>query len=157
MLKKILDNFEECLVTPLMAALSVLVFLQVASRFYLHIPMPWVEELMRVLFIWTIMLSASIGIKRKAHLGVTMFMNPLPRVAQAICYYFGCVVILATCVLFIYATWDIMMMQKGSNQNLISMPVPIYFSTLALPVGFALVIIRTVQLAIKAGKEASFF
>lgn len=157
MLKKIFNNFEECLVAPLLAALSILVFLQVASRFYLHIPMPWVEELMRVLFIWIIMLSASIGIKRKAHLGVTMFMTPLPRVLQGIFYYFGCVVILATCVLFIYATWDIMVMQKGSNQLLISMPVPIYFSTLALPVGFAMVIIRTVQLAVKAGRDATFF
>lgn len=156
MLKKIFNNLEEALVAPLMALMAGLVFLQVISRFILHIPMPWVEELLRVSFIWTIMLSAAIGIKYKAHLGVTMVMQAVPRPVQAFCYYFGCLVIIGTCAIFIYATWEIMMMQKGSNQRLISIPVPIFYSTLALPAGFALVIVRTVQAALKAHKESYF-
>ena len=150
MLSKIFNNIEECIVAPLMALMSILVFLQVLSRFALHIPMPWIEELMRICFIWTIMLSASIGIKRKAHLGVTMLMTALPRSAQAVFFYFGTLVIIGTCCVFIYATWDIIMMQKASNQSLITMPAPIYFSTMILPVGFVLIIVRTLQMAAKA-------
>lgn len=156
MAKKIFNNLEEFFVAPLMVLMTTLVFLQVLSRFILHIPMPWVEEMLRVSFIWTIMLSAAIGIKYKAHLGVTMIMKPLPRSVQAVCYYLGLLVIIATCVIFIYATWDIIMMQKGSNQRLISVPVPIYLSTLALPVGFALVIVRTIQAAIKIKRDDYF-
>ncbi len=156
MLVRIFNNIEECIVAPLMALMSILVFLQVLSRFALHIPMPWIEELLRICFIWTIMLSASIGIKRKAHLGVTMLMTALPRPAQAVFFYCGTLVIVATCCVFISATWDIILMQKASNQSLITMPVPIYCSTLILPVGFVLIIVRTLQMAVKA-RQGDYF
>ena len=155
MLKKFFNNFEEILVAPLMLLLTALVFLQVISRFVLQIPMPWVEELLRVSFIWTIMLSASIGIKRKAHLGVSMIMQAMPKYIQAICFYFGILVIITTCAVFIWSTWDILMMQMGSNQRLISVPAPIYISTFALPLGFFLMIVRTIQMTLKIHQTAS--
>ena len=157
MLAKVLNNIEECIVAPLMALMSLLVFLQVVSRFVLHIPMPWIEELLRISFIWTIMLSASIGIKRKAHLGVSMVMEALPRRLQPLFFYFGTLVIIVTCSVFIYATCDIILMQKASNQSLITMPVPIYFSTMVLPIGFFLIIVRTIQMALKARAEDAYF
>jgi C4-dicarboxylate transporter DctQ subunit len=156
MIVKILNNIEEYIVWPLMGVISILVFLQVVCRYLLKVPTPWVEELLRITFIWIIMLSASIGIKRKAHLGVTKIMQMLPRPGQAAFYYLGVLVIIGTCVLFVFASTDLLMMQKRSNQVLISMPLPIYLSTLALPTGFVFMIIRLVQTAIKV-KKANYF
>lgn len=156
MWKKILNQLEEYLVWPLMAALCGLVFLQVLARYLLHIPMPWIEELMRVIFIWLIMLSAAIGVKRRAHLGVTMLMAALPRPWQAFFFYLGALAVIATCGLFVKATLDIIVIQKNTRQMLISLPAPIYFSTLALPAGFVLIAVRTAQSALTARRRKLF-
>ena len=157
MLKKMLGRFEEYLVWPLMATLSGLVFLQVVARYALHIPMPWIEELLRVLFIWLIMLSSSIGIKRRAHLGLTTIMAAMPPKVQPFFFYLGSLAVIITCVIFVSATVDIMMIQKNSRQMLISLPAPIYLSTLALPIGYVLIAVRTIESIFTAAKTRGFF
>ena len=153
---KFLNNIEEHIVFLLMAIISILVFMQVVFRYLISIPMPWIEELLRVCFIWLIMLSGAIGVKRKANLGVTMLVARLPLIPKAIVFHFGVLVTIFTCGLFIYSTIEIIGMQKEMSQRLITMPIPIHYSTLALPVGFLLIAVRSFQQSLKA-REGGYF
>ncbi len=50
-----------------MAALSVIVFLGVFSRYVLNSPWQWTEEAARISFVWVVFLAASIGVRRGLH------------------------------------------------------------------------------------------
>ena len=63
------------------AALTIVVLLQVLTRFVLHVPMIWSEELARFLFFWVVMLGAALSVKNRRHfvIDVSMGAEPGPR------------------------------------------------------------------------------
>ena len=80
--KKILDRALEVLVIVAMAVLVLDVVWQVVTRYVLKHPCSWTEELATFLMIWVGLLGASVGLNRKAHLGVdyiTMKLSPKKR------------------------------------------------------------------------------
>ena len=66
----------------LLTLMTVLVFLQVLFRYWLHLPLDWGEEVSRYLFIWSAMLGAAIATKRRAHFGIDFLVKILPSFAQ---------------------------------------------------------------------------
>lgn len=51
----------------LFAALTLVVALQVLTRFVLHLPMIWSEELARFLFFWVVLLGAALSVRNRRH------------------------------------------------------------------------------------------
>ena len=51
----------------LFAALTVVVSLQVFTRFVLHIPFIWSEEVARFLFFWVVLLGAALSVRSRRH------------------------------------------------------------------------------------------
>ena len=81
-LKKTLDRVNflvEYAVCALLAVMVVVVFLQVVFRFVIRSSLPWSEEMARYLMVWIVFLGASIGIKRKSHIGVDALVSLLPE------------------------------------------------------------------------------
>jgi TRAP-type C4-dicarboxylate transport system permease small subunit len=58
-----------------MAALSVIVFLGVFSRYVLNDPWQWTEEAARICFVWVVFLAASIGVRRGLHFRFTLLLD----------------------------------------------------------------------------------
>ena len=88
MLKLILGKGVDYLAAVLLAVMTVLVFLQVLFRYWLELPLDWGEEVSRYLFVWSAMLGAAIGTKRRAHFGIDFLVKALPSSVQtaiAIC------------------------------------------------------------------------
>ncbi len=80
-LRKMLDrvnSLAEYAVCALLAVMVVVVFLQVIFRFVIRSSLPWSEELARYLMVWIVFLGASIGVKRKSHIGVEAVVALLP-------------------------------------------------------------------------------
>lgn len=69
----------EAIVAALMLALVLDVWLGVADRYYFHWQLPWPEEFARYLMIWAAMLAVSCGIAGREHIGLTAFIDRLPR------------------------------------------------------------------------------
>jgi len=73
------------LLIALMAAMAVLVFANVVSRYVLNYSIIWVEELTRYLMVWVGFLGAGLVLRLGAHIAVEAFQDILPpRVAQAL-------------------------------------------------------------------------
>ena len=53
--------------TVLFALLTVVVALQVVSRFVIHAPFIWSEEAARFLFFWVVLLGAAMSVKDRRH------------------------------------------------------------------------------------------
>lgn len=60
-------TIQEILGVLLFALLTIVVTLQVATRFVLHLPMIWTEEAARFLFFWVVLTGASISVRLRRH------------------------------------------------------------------------------------------
>ena len=61
--------FEEGLSAILLAAMSVVILLQIILKWF-HMPLSWSEEMARYMFIWLIYISSSYAVKKRAHIKV---------------------------------------------------------------------------------------
>jgi TRAP-type C4-dicarboxylate transport system permease small subunit len=100
-----LNELVKSMAALLLAAMTLIVFLQVLFRYVLNAPLDWSEEMSTFTFVWMSLLGASIGLKRKEHPRLDLIVNLLPPTAQRtieILYNFTILFLLA--VLFIYGT-----------------------------------------------------
>ena len=69
-------------------AMTFLILLQVFFRFVIYLPFPWSEEAARYLMIWMGMLGSVIALKQQRHIGVTFFVEKLPKLPQKLVQVF---------------------------------------------------------------------
>jgi TRAP-type C4-dicarboxylate transport system permease small subunit len=63
------------LAVVLFGALTVVVALQVFTRFVLHMPFIWSEEVARFLFFWVVLLGAALSVKTRRHFVIDVTMG----------------------------------------------------------------------------------
>ncbi|RDD62785.1 TRAP transporter small permease [Ferruginivarius sediminum] len=69
----------------LIAAMVVIVWLGVVSRYLVELGITWNEELARYVMIWAALLAVSAGVYRREHIGLELFYHMLPaRAAVAL-------------------------------------------------------------------------
>ena len=77
-MKRFLGNSVEWASMVFVAALAVVVFLQVFNRFVLKAPLAWSEDLAMLLFQWVVFLGAAVGVRRLRHFGIDLVVKKLP-------------------------------------------------------------------------------
>ena len=79
-----LERLEEGLIAFLMAAMTLITFLQVVARYVFNYSFVWALELSSVLFAWLIFIGMSYGVRVGAHIGIDAVVRQLgPRAARA--------------------------------------------------------------------------
>ena len=61
--------FEEGLSAILLAAMSIVVLLQIVLKWF-HMPLSWSEEMARYMFIWLIYIASAYAVKKRTHIKV---------------------------------------------------------------------------------------
>src|SRR5450432_2283973 len=84
---RILDRLEEIIITSLMAAATILIFVSVVHRFGTGVPflypyliaihISWAQELCVYMFIWMAKFGAAYGVRTGIHVGVDVLVNQL--------------------------------------------------------------------------------
>jgi TRAP-type C4-dicarboxylate transport system permease small subunit len=78
-------RLNQWLVIALMAAMAVLVFANVVSRYLLNYSVIWVEEITRYMMVWLGFLGSGLVLRYGAHIAVDVLQDVLPtRAAQAL-------------------------------------------------------------------------
>jgi TRAP-type C4-dicarboxylate transport system permease small subunit len=72
---KLLASANGLVAAVLFAALTVVVALQVLTRFVLHVPMIWSEEAARFLFFWVVLLGAAMSVRTRRHFAIDVTMG----------------------------------------------------------------------------------
>ncbi|MDD3570239.1 MAG: TRAP transporter small permease [Lachnospiraceae bacterium] len=144
-LKDFLDNFEGycCIVT--LAAMSIVVFIQVVFRFLVKSSLPWSEELSRYLLVWTAFLGGAYGVRQGAHIGVEAFVLLLPKTLQKVLSIFIMLASIVLCVVIAKYGFAIVQTQLSRGQLSPAMRIPMGYMYAAIPVGMIFFIIRFVQ------------
>jgi C4-dicarboxylate transporter DctQ subunit len=86
---KILDHIEEWIVTFLMGAATIIIFIAVLHRYAAGLPIPgvqdwlialnvsWAQELCIIMFVWMAKFGAAYGVRTGIHVGVDVLINRL--------------------------------------------------------------------------------
>ena len=88
-----------------MVVMLVMVFGNVVLRLFFNTGIDISEEIPRYAFVWMTFLGAIVGMRRRAHLGVDMLVQALPRAGRRLCFALCQVVMLVCCGYIVYGTW----------------------------------------------------
>lgn len=144
-LKYLLDNIEEILITILLPLMVVVIFVGTTGRYTKLFILPWAEELARYLMIWVVFLGIGAGAKRNAHFVVEVLMILLPGGLKKYLRIFTSLFIAAFMAVLIYYAAILINRVMGMQQMSPSLGIPIWLVYLAIPVGCALMAVRTLQ------------
>jgi TRAP-type C4-dicarboxylate transport system permease small subunit len=87
----------------LLAAMIVAVWLQVFSRYVLHLSLPWTEEAGRYLFVWESFIGAAVLVGRDEHFSIDLVVRQMPCGARrALRVGVTCVVIVFALLMVTY-------------------------------------------------------
>lgn len=81
MLRRLLDTSDRVVagvVIAAMAAMATILPAQVLLRYGLNLSLDWAEEISRLCFVWAVFLAIPLGIKRGAHVGISLLTDRLP-------------------------------------------------------------------------------
>src|SRR5215217_5362497 len=94
--ERVLAAMVEIPVAILVAAEIAILFAGVVSRYVLHRPLVWSDELASILFLWLAMLGAVIAFRRNEHMRMTAIVAMTSRGVQAF------LDVLATCAALVF-------------------------------------------------------
>lgn len=148
MLKFIDEHFEEAIAVVLMAVMSVLICVQIFMRYAMGASLSWSEELARYFFIWMTYIGIAYGVRKDAHIRVTMAVDLLPLKGQMWMRIVSHVVFGAFAFFVMYQGWFLVEKIFRFGQKSSSLGIPMGWVYLAPLTGFGLTLIRLVQAAV---------
>jgi TRAP-type transport system small permease protein len=141
---RILLSVNRWVVILILAAMALMVFANVALRFLTDASILWVEEVSRYLMIWLTFLGAGLVLRYGGHIGIDNLQDSLPRYAAAIRAF----IFLFLLGFFGFMVWiGIRYAMLTWNQTTPVMEIPVGIVYLAMPVGFAMLILHLLLMA----------
>jgi TRAP-type C4-dicarboxylate transport system permease small subunit len=155
-MKKISDVLNRVCETTLilfLAAMAIIVLLQVIFRYLLHLPLFWTEECARYCLVWASLLGAAIALKRGEHIALTFFLERFPlRVSRGLTQIarFSVVAILA-----IMLWGGVKLVLVTSLQTSPALRIPMAVPYLALPISSGIMLIHVITAIVCRGDEVA--
>ncbi|MEI6413377.1 MAG: TRAP transporter small permease [Pseudomonadota bacterium] len=156
---KCLDRLEEWLITFLIGAATLIIFVAVLHRYASGLPIPlvqdallridmsWAQELCIYLFVWMAKFGAAYGVRTGIHVGVDVLINRLAEPLRARFILFG----LSAGALFtgVVGTIGAHFVWRMAHTEQVSadLEIPMWMVYLAIPLGSYLMCFRFMQVA----------
>ena len=144
-IKDIFDNLESYVCRTLLAVFVTLLFVQILTREIFGYSIPWGEELATYLFVWFAFFGASHAAKMAAHNRVTFQFKAVPAVVAKISEFVADMIWLAFNLYFVYLSYDFIFNRMNVFWKSQTMGIPMKYIYLILPIAFALMSIRIIQ------------
>lgn len=100
-----LDRVSYWVVIAVMTVMTILVSLQVFTRYVLASSIDSADELSRLFFIWAIFLAIPHGVKYGVHVGIDLIVNLLPKRAQDVVFRLSCVLSAILMIVTFAVSW----------------------------------------------------
>jgi C4-dicarboxylate transporter, DctQ subunit len=154
---RILNRLEETVITVLMGAATLIIFLAIIQRYATGIPalyayartwdFTWAQELCIYMFVWMCKFGAAYGVRTGIHVGVDVFVNMLgvERRSKVILFGLYCGALFTAIVgsLGAYLVWHIGQIGQVSQD----LELPMWIVYLCVPLGSYLMCFRFLQVA----------
>jgi TRAP-type transport system small permease protein len=131
-------------VIVMLAAMAVMVFANVALRFLTDHSILWVEEASRYLMIWLTFGGAGLVLRYGGHIGIDTLQSAAPRHAATIrVAIFGVLLVFFAAMLWLGLRYALLTWAQTTPV----LEIPIGAVYLAMPIGFALLIVHLLLMA----------
>lgn len=137
-MKRLLDKAQDYISAILLISTSLLVFIQVVSRYFFNHSISWSEEIALLMIVWFIFIGCSVAARQGAHVSMDVLENILSKKATKYLSVIVNIISFVFCGIIVYA--GIGMVQKAINLNSMatSISMPLWVAYLSVPVGMAL-------------------
>ena len=144
MARRIWENLEEGALCLLLAAMTLITFVTVVTRYVFDFPLSYIDQLVPNLFVWVTFLGASAAVKRHAHLGLSMIYDAFPAGVRAV---LDVAILVGTSALFAVTAWygAKVVALEAENRLMSSLGYPSWLIGLAVPAGSGLFVIRAFE------------
>ncbi|HIJ22637.1 MAG: TRAP transporter small permease [Gammaproteobacteria bacterium] len=105
MFLRYLNKIEEGIISILLVAMTLLVFIEVVLRFGFGTGLSWGQELTLHLSAWFVLFGISYGLKVGAHISVDAFVKLFSPAVQRLLSLLAISLALSYCALFLYGSW----------------------------------------------------
>lgn len=105
-LGRAINSLEELLIAALLGLMTLVTFANVIARYVFQSNILWALETTVFLFAWLVLLGASYCVKTRAHLGVDVLLDIVPRPLRIVMALFSVVICLAFSVLLWIGSWN---------------------------------------------------
>ncbi|WP_077324666.1 TRAP transporter small permease [Virgibacillus siamensis] len=147
--KKGLDRLLLIAALAMLAAMVVLIIIQVFSREFFSYTPSWSSEISRVLFVWVSFLGIAYGFKEKLHIALGLIVNMMPEIIQDIFDVLAKIIVIGLGILMIYYGWQFTMLTGKSTMPGSGLPSSVLYA--AIPVSGFFVVINGIELLFKKG------
>jgi C4-dicarboxylate transporter, DctQ subunit len=139
------DRLEEAFMIVVLAAMTLLTFVQVVLRYVFGTGLVWSLEATTYLAAWLVLVGMSYGVRTQAHIAVDLVTRRLPlRAAHGVTLVaLGCS--LGYCVLMIYGSTVFVERLIALGNDARDIPLPRWLLTAVMPFGFGLLAVRLLQ------------
>ncbi len=146
-------NIEKVFAVVISAVMTVVLFLQVLSRYVFNFSITWSEELSIFLLIWLTYIGASMAVMQRRHLRITMLAELLPKRAFKIVDIVSNVVFLGFMLFIAHGTYNLILLAKRTKQMGASTGIPRWVVFFGLLLAYILMMIRLVQDTVRHFRE----
>ena len=140
-IRHLLDNFEDEVASVLLAAITVILVLQICTRYFLGDPLSWTEEVSRHLFVWLVFFGASGAIRDRSHIAVDVVNTLLPTRIRRIVMLGSNVLVLFFLINVLY--WGARAVARMWGLATATLEIPFGLVYTVFPITATLMIIRT--------------
>jgi TRAP-type C4-dicarboxylate transport system permease small subunit len=139
---RILSQFEIWITVGCFCLMCVIVIAGIVMRFILKIPNQYGEEISRYLMICGIFVGVSIGVRKKAHLGVTIIVEKLPFVLSKIISIIAAIITLGAYLILTFFGFRFVLQMNRYGQTSPAMGLPMWIIYFTIFFGLLLSTVR---------------
>ena len=148
-MKKLCDNLEAYICAVIFLSMMAVGFVNVVVRYLTSYSFASTQELLLAGFLLLTVFGAALAAQRGQHLAVTFFTSLLPLRIERWIRVFAAAISTGVLLLAAWFCIELIRNQIVSGVTTAGLQLPAWYYSAALPVGFALIALRTVQYAIR--------
>lgn len=136
-----LVDIERFVAGALLIAVFAMIIFQVFTRYVLDMPLPWSEEVARLLVVWLTFIGAGFVASRNAHIAVDVLAVYLPKRIATASQIFAMLIVVAASAYMIVAGISLMVLTGPLKMTASSLPMPLLYGSVV--VGYVMILAHT--------------
>lgn len=137
--------FERILLTAALLVMATVLFAQVIMRYFLRSPFTWSEELARYVLVWAAIIGVSLAVRERRHISVDFLPLIFGEKSYRVFAILAHLGVLVFSFIMISASVPLIERLAAIGQTSPALGIPMWIVYAAIPVGFSLTLVRTVQ------------
>lgn len=150
-LKTFLNNFELYAATLCFIVLTVMLTLQVISRYVIGKSWTWMEEFATIMFVWMIYLAISAAVTYRKHLRIDVVLEAVPFKVKKVMLILSNVIFAVFNIYISVIMFNVITLLGKSKTTMLGIPQQLVYSI--IPLALLITVIRLVQDTLKLLKE----